>query len=192
MSEARRGYSPAVSDNVDLIRRGYEAWNRGDVEEVVASLAEDVEWHGHPRLPEPGPYFGRDDVRRWLAESLAPWEEISIHPLAVVGDGNDVIALINITGRGKGSGLEVQSGVDAHVWTVAEGRIVSMRWIQGDEVARQTGLSEEEREVMRLRGAQNLDDEEIGERLHLTAEAVQEAADGALAKLPRLAEGGSE
>ena len=181
------------SDRVELIRSGYEAWNRGDDEGIAAALAEDVEWHGHPRLPEPGPFVGRDAVKSWLAGLRVAWDEISIHPLAFAEAGSDVVVLINITGRGRGSGVEVQSGIDAHVWTVAEdGRVIRMRWIQGDQAARRTGLSDREREVLRLRGAEGLSDSEIGERLGESPEQVRSIADGALEALPRLAEGGSE
>jgi hypothetical protein len=47
------------SENVEFVRRHYEAWNDGDLDRVVAAFAPDIEWHGHPRLPEPGPYRGR-------------------------------------------------------------------------------------------------------------------------------------
>jgi ketosteroid isomerase-like protein len=130
-----------ATDRVELIRSGYEGWNRGDDESLAAALADDVELHGHPRLPEPGPHVGRDTVRSWLADLRVAWEEISIHPLAFTEAGDDVVVLINITGRGKGSGVEVRSGVDAHVWTFAEdGQIVRMRWIQGNVVAQRIGV----------------------------------------------------
>ena len=132
--------SGATGDNLELIRGGYEAWNHGDVEGVAAILDEEVEWHGHPRLPEPGPFFGREAVKGWLADLRVAWEEISVHPLAYAETGDRVVVLVHFTGRGRGSGLEVQSGIDAHVWRLAKGRVVEMRWIQGDKVAQRLGV----------------------------------------------------
>jgi hypothetical protein len=39
----------------------------------------------------------------------------------------------------RGSGVAVQSGVDAHVWTLANGRVITMRWLQGDDAAQLAG-----------------------------------------------------
>lgn len=177
---------------VELVRRGYAAWNRGDVEGVVAILDEDVEVHGHPRLPEPGPFRGRDAVRRWLTGLHGAWDSISIHPLAFAQVGDSVVVLAQITGRGRGSGVAVESGVDAHVWEVADGRVVAMCWLQGDDAAHRAGLTVREREVLRLRGAQDLDDTEIGERIGLYPGDVGPVADSALEKLPLLAQAAGE
>jgi ketosteroid isomerase-like protein len=34
------------SANVELVRRHYENWNRGDTAGVIAAFSPDVEWHG--------------------------------------------------------------------------------------------------------------------------------------------------
>ena len=132
--------SGAAEDNLELIRRGYAAWNRGDIVGVAAILDEDVEWRGHPRLPEPGPYFGREAVRGWLDDLRSAWQEIEVHLLALSDCDDAVVALVHITGRGRGSGLDVASGIDAHVWRVRSGRVVEMTWMQGDSVARRLGV----------------------------------------------------
>jgi ketosteroid isomerase-like protein len=31
-------------DNVDLVRRGYEAWNSGDIDAVLSLVDPDIEW----------------------------------------------------------------------------------------------------------------------------------------------------
>ena len=64
------------SSNVDLVRRHYEDWNSGDIDGVIAAFAPDVEWHGHPRLPEPGPYGGRDQVERWMDQFREAWGQL--------------------------------------------------------------------------------------------------------------------
>jgi ketosteroid isomerase-like protein len=37
------------SENVELVRRGFEAWARGDVDELVALLDPEVYWRGIER-----------------------------------------------------------------------------------------------------------------------------------------------
>jgi ketosteroid isomerase-like protein len=176
------------SQNLELIRLGYEAWNRGEFDAILERLDPQVELRGHPQLPEPGPFIGREEVRRWFETLTDAWESISVTPIAFAEAGDSVVALVNIAGRGRGSGVEVESGVDAHVWTFAAGSIVGMRWLQGDEAARRANLSPRETEVLRLRVALERPDSEVAERLGLPEDDVQRVADEALAKLPLLAE----
>ncbi len=58
--------------------------------------------------------------------------------------GDDlVLALVRMTGRGRGSGAAVESGVDGHVWTVRDGKVVAVRMWQGvREALEAVGLSE--------------------------------------------------
>ena len=52
--------------NVEVIRKIYEAWNRGDLERAFAVFDQDIEWV----LPEgglnSGVYRGHDEVRQLL------------------------------------------------------------------------------------------------------------------------------
>ncbi len=99
------------SENVELVRRGYEAWNRGD---VVA---------------------GRDQVRAWLERFLEAWEELEIEPTDLIEAGDRVVALVRFRALGKESKIRVEGGVDAHVWTVRDGNIVAVELYQGTREA---------------------------------------------------------
>jgi ketosteroid isomerase-like protein len=173
--------------NVEMIRRGYDAWNRGDVEAIVGVMDPQVQFRGHPRLPEPGPYVGREAVKRWFENARDAWETISVRPVAFEDADDRVVVLVSIAGRGRGSGVEVQSGLDAHIWTIAEGLVVSFRWLQGDEAAKRANLSPREAEVLRMRAALDLPDSEIAQRLRLSEAEVRSIAEVALAKVPLLA-----
>jgi ketosteroid isomerase-like protein len=117
--------------NVELVRRLYEAWNVDGLEPVRAALDREVEVLGHPTLPEPGPIRGREDVIAWLERMLDAWEELSVHVEQVIDAGDRVVALVRLSGRGKGSGVPVRGGLDAHVWTLRDGKVVAGRWYQG-------------------------------------------------------------
>jgi uncharacterized protein len=120
------------SASADLVRRGYEAWNRGDVEGVLTSLDPEIEWHGYTHLPESGALAGRDEVRVWLERFLDAWEQLDIEVTELIEAGDQVVvAFVRFQGRGKGSGVQVEGGVDAHLWTVRNGRIVAVKLYQG-------------------------------------------------------------
>jgi ketosteroid isomerase-like protein len=46
--------------NVEAVRRGYELFNKGDLEGLADLFAEDVVWHVPGRSPIAGDYQGRD------------------------------------------------------------------------------------------------------------------------------------
>ena len=48
--------------NVQVARRGYEAFSRGDMATVRELLADDVEWHVGGNNPISGDYKGKDAV----------------------------------------------------------------------------------------------------------------------------------
>ncbi len=70
------------------------------------------------------------------SEFTEAWGDIQVHieRLEEVGD-DSVLALVHMTGRGRGSGAAVESGVDGHVWTVRDRKVAAVRMYQGVEDA---------------------------------------------------------
>src|SRR2546426_10356088 len=134
-------------ENVEVVRRAYQAWNRGDLETAFEFLDRDVEVSVPPDLPEAGTYRGRDEVRRWVAGELLPiLEEARADPEKFLDVGDLVIVFVRYFGRGKASGIEVRGAiVDAHVWTLRDGKVKRLQMYQGTEKALEAvGLSEQD------------------------------------------------
>jgi ketosteroid isomerase-like protein/DNA-binding CsgD family transcriptional regulator len=174
------------SDNLELVRRHYDDWNNGDTASVVAAFAPDVEWHGHPRLPEPGPYTGRSDVERWMGQFREAWGELEARPVELLDAGDRVVALVHMTGTGRGSGVEVAGGLDVHVMALGPDGIAYFQIHPGDIAAEKAGLTELEMDVLVLRVASELPAPEIADRLDRDPDEVQEILAGAFDKLRRL------
>jgi uncharacterized protein len=111
--------------NVDALRRGYEALNRGDLSGVHALLHPDIEWEEEGSSPEAGVHRGRDTFETFLRSWLDSFDDFRIEPEQIVEDDDRLIALVHQSGTGRTSGVEVEARI-AHVWTVADGRAV--RW----------------------------------------------------------------
>jgi ketosteroid isomerase-like protein len=124
-----------ASGNTELVKRGYEAWNRGDVEGVLSFLDPEIEWHGYTHIPESGTLEGRDEVKAWLERFLDAWEQLDIEVTKLIDAGEQVVALVRFRGSGKGSGAPVEGGTDAHVWTVRDGHVVAVTLYQGTQEA---------------------------------------------------------
>jgi ketosteroid isomerase-like protein len=172
-------------ENVELLRRYYDSWNAGDTHLVVSVLAE-VEWHGHPRLPEPGPYTDPQAVERWMNQFREAWGELRAEPIELIDAGDAVVVAVQMTGRGRGSGAAVRGGVDVHIAGFEEGKVSFFRILPGGDAAELVGLSEREMHLLILRVQEGLTEEEIAERLG--DEEVAPDLAGAYAKLRGLAQ----
>ena len=51
-----------MSGNAVIVRRGYEAFNRGDLETLTGLFGDDVSWHTPGRSPLAGDVVGREAV----------------------------------------------------------------------------------------------------------------------------------
>jgi ketosteroid isomerase-like protein len=113
-------------ENVDVVRRMYEAFHSGDAETSLGEFDPDVVVD-HSVRPDGG--IGRG--REFLATSIGAWvgtfedwsEEIDeIRDL----DDHGVLVLLTQRGRGKGSGVEVATPYGV-LFEVSAGKITSLR-----------------------------------------------------------------
>jgi uncharacterized protein len=109
MDEARR----------KLLDEGYAAINGGDVDAALRNLDPEVEVVTSGAFLDRGAvYRGHQGVREFLGMLDDAFDEFSYEVLELKElDDDRVLALLRVTARGKGSGLEV--GRDAaHLWTL--------------------------------------------------------------------------
>ena len=106
MSEPERQYT-------ELVTRGLEAYNRGDLRFILELSAEDIEVHAHPGLMNSGDYKGREEFEGWLTEWQEAWSELilEVRDAHQVGDR---YMLLEIFQRGVGA----SSGVPVEMETV--------------------------------------------------------------------------
>lgn len=98
--------------NVELTRRGFDAYNSGDSEALMALLHPDVELLADHELLNSGTFTGHDGFMQWSAEWLEAWEEFRVDANAVepVGD-NFLLVDSHQVARGAGSGIPVEMDV---------------------------------------------------------------------------------
>jgi uncharacterized protein len=119
---------PGESQLLELVRRGYELWNAGDLESVSRMWSDDFEWHNDPAWPGQQVYYGRDTVVRFLMDEVVnviDLGEIEVDRIEVVGD-ELVICMIART-RGQGSELDIGKVPIFHVAKVRGREIVRVR-----------------------------------------------------------------
>jgi ketosteroid isomerase-like protein len=111
--------------NVDALKRGYAAINRGDLSVLRELLHPDIEWHEPGPSLDAGTHRGRESFERFLRGWLESFDEFQVEPEQVVERDGRLIAVVRQTGKGRSSGLQVDARL-AHIWTVEAGRAV--RW----------------------------------------------------------------
>jgi ketosteroid isomerase-like protein len=112
--------------NVEVTRRGFEAYNAGDLEALAELLHPDVELHADSELINGGDYRGHEGFNRWNSEWTEAWEEFTIEPRALETFGEHVIlADTHQVARGAGSGIDVEMNV-CWLFQVAEEKVVRM------------------------------------------------------------------
>ena len=110
----RRSPPAEPTGNLDRLRYGYEALNRGDLSAVVALLAPDIVWVSE--TSDAG--SGRDSFRRFLQSWLDSFDGFRVEPQEVIERGPYLVAVVELRGRGRGSGVQV-GGRTTHVWTMS-------------------------------------------------------------------------
>ena len=122
------------SQNVETVRRAHEALNTGDVETLVALCDANFRLDMSDRVFNPAVYEGHERIRRFYSEVRDVWESYIWQPEELIEAGPAVVALLRSTGRGRGSGVEVESET-AMVWSLREGRLIALRFYRNRDEA---------------------------------------------------------
>jgi ketosteroid isomerase-like protein len=91
-------------ENVEIVRRAFEAYGREDFYGALRYYDPEVEWETTGAFIEPATYRGHDGVRRYLGSMDEEFEDLTIEPEELIDAGGQVISTVRISGRGKGSG----------------------------------------------------------------------------------------
>ena len=94
-------------ENVELVRRAYEAWNEGGPESLKRFLAEDGEWHDPPNLPDSRVVRGRDAVAADLTGQQRVAGLMKVTIVDVRARGETVVLRLELTLHGPESGIDV-------------------------------------------------------------------------------------
>jgi len=115
--------------NEELLRRGYDARARGDLDEVAATYHDDIRWHVPGRNKLAGIYRGKDGAREYMRarQELANGSfEITIHDVLANDRHGFVVASGSATRDGRAWSwrghvlYRFAAGKIAEVWLLPE------------------------------------------------------------------------
>lgn len=103
------------NQNIEATKRGYAAFNAGDLETALSTFADTVEWTIGGDSMIAGTYRGKDQLTELLRQ-LAE-KSTSVEAKSFLADGDVVVVLTEVTAGGETSS-------EADVYTFSDGKIV--------------------------------------------------------------------
>jgi ketosteroid isomerase-like protein len=130
--------------NLELARAGYEAFQRSDLDAVLALTDPEVEIYLPTTLPNSGTFRGHEGYITWIGQWLEAWEDFRIEVLEMepVGE-HHVVTTIHQSAVGRGSGIPVEMDV-AYMSDIREGKVIALQMYLTREEAIQVARSREE------------------------------------------------
>jgi ketosteroid isomerase-like protein len=130
-------------ENVEILRRMYEDWARGDLS--ADCFASEVEYSriGAETPDMEGRWFGLDQLRTAMLEYIGSFSDLRIEAQRIIDlDENRVLVLSRQTATGKQSGVPIDHEF-ADLYTLRDGKVTCFHsyWNRA-EALRAAGLSE--------------------------------------------------
>ncbi len=131
-------------ENVEIVRAFLEAFNNEDYAVCLDAIDPDVAWHPPPDIPNAAVAHGRDALIESFGDWLGAWGDYRVAPDEMLeGTGDTVLVAALESGRGRDSGIEVQSRRVTQVYALRDGKIVRFRaYLDHAEALEAVGLAE--------------------------------------------------
>jgi ketosteroid isomerase-like protein len=115
-----------ASENVEIVKRGFTAFDQDGVDGLLAFVHEDFEATTPPGLAsEPDTYRGHDGVRRYFDSFYEVMDEIRWEPHRFHEVGDKVVVEFTLYARGKSTGLEFGQPA-VQVWRLRDGKGIGL------------------------------------------------------------------
>ena len=113
---------------LEIAQQAYHAFDRGDIDGVLADLDDDIEWQQAQGLPHGGTYRGIAEVRRNVFDPLDRdwWDEFTATASQFIEGGEEIVVLGRYRGIAKSTGRSLDVPF-VHVWTIVRGKVVRFR-----------------------------------------------------------------
>ena len=110
---------------MEIARRGFEAWNAGDMGAYAELFDTDAVVRPPARWPERGPFLGRDAVR-FLEQLRDAWDTDLVEPISDFVDAGDrVVMRLAWSGQGQGPAAVMEMSA---VLTIRNGKVLSFEF----------------------------------------------------------------
>jgi ketosteroid isomerase-like protein len=131
-------------ENVAVVEAAWNAFARNGLDALAAYWTEDVGHRAIEGAPDDrGPMHGKDALRAYVQDWLDTFDDVNTEVVELIdAGGGKVIAVLELSGRGKLSGVETKL-IYAVVYTIRDGKIARGReYATREEALEAAGLRE--------------------------------------------------
>jgi uncharacterized protein len=107
--------SDQTERNIEVVKKGYEAFSAGDIETLMSVFDDNIEWVQPGDSAISGTYRGKRELGDLIGRLAEKSATVTLNRL--LGDGDVVVGLTDVTAGGE-------TGQDADVFSVRDGKIV--------------------------------------------------------------------
>ena len=114
-------------ENVNAIRRHYEAFNRGDLDALMEPVALDAVFVNEAFGET---YRGHDEIRKMFEGLWEVIEDYRVEPEEFIERGDQIVVPVRLSGRFRHTGISEDVPIPArmaHAFTVRYGKILGNR-----------------------------------------------------------------
>jgi ketosteroid isomerase-like protein len=130
-------------ENIEVVRRAFDSFNRRDLAAAVGSFDSDAEWIPYLAALEEHVYRGPDEIRAMWGEVLRDFPDFRIELIDVIAErGDSIVAKVEFSGMGRSSGADVRTTVFQAI-SFRDGRALRVQGCRtGSEALEAAGLRE--------------------------------------------------
>lgn len=112
-------------ENIEKVKKAYEAFGRGDIPAVVADYAPDMEWHSPKGTPGiGGVHRGPQAIVEGVFIPMSQlWENMTLNIQEYIDAGDRVIALGTLRATARETGKSDEMAI-VHITTFRDGKMV--------------------------------------------------------------------
>ena len=110
--------------DIDAILSSYEAFNSGDLDAAMDAFDPEIEWNVPPVLPDAQVYHGHEGVKQFWGTWRETFNDFRVVVEETFDAGERIVVMTKIIGRGRDSGIVVDSPSFGQIWTMREGKAV--------------------------------------------------------------------
>ena len=136
-------------DDLDLVLRWSDAWNRIDLDSFFAMFDTDAEVITDPSFAETGTFRGPPAITNWFEGLKESWDGDQIVLTELFDSSGKVVARLDWMARGRASGMETRMKMTAvltikdGIFSVRDWRISRVEWFfDHDDALKAVGLAE--------------------------------------------------
>jgi ketosteroid isomerase-like protein len=127
-------------ENVEVVRRIFDAVERRDALSVLALYDPAVELHAAPgtlfdEIRGGRTWIGHAGLRALDRELREAFENIETNCEELIDAGGRVVSASRYRARGRGSGIQIEGPTQFAVWTIEEGMVTRTLWFATREEA---------------------------------------------------------